>query len=80
MTGEFPLIDLKGSKTETARRVVSVHPDLMPMMRRRTNGKVLEAWLFDDPRDVPEGSTVGRSQPVSGALFNGERAMSKPER
>jgi len=58
-------IDLKGSKTEAARRTIPIHPDLMELVRRRTKGKAPEAWLFDDLREVPEGSIVERSQPVS---------------
>jgi integrase len=60
-----PYIDLKGSKTEAARRTIPIHPDLMDLIERRTAGKAAEAWLFDDLREVPKGSIVERSQPVS---------------
>ena len=29
LTGNVPTIDIKGSKTEAARRIVPVHPDLV---------------------------------------------------
>ncbi len=42
-----------------------IHPDLIGLIERRTKGKAGGDWLFDDLRDVPEGSIVERSQPVS---------------
>jgi integrase len=47
----------------------------MLMMRRRTKGKAPEAWLFDDLRDVPEGSMVERSQPISKAFTRLRRRL-----
>jgi integrase len=61
----IPYLDLKGSKTDAARRTIPIHPDLMELVTRRTAGKAAEAWLFDDLREVPDGSIVERSQPVS---------------
>jgi integrase len=75
LAAPIPFIDLKGSKTEAARRVVPLHPDLMGMVRRRTKGKTGEAWLFDDLRDVPDGSIVERSQPVSKAFTRLRRKL-----
>jgi hypothetical protein len=47
----------------------------MDLIRRRTAGKGPEAWLFDDLRDVPEGSIVERSQPVSKAFTRLRRRL-----
>jgi integrase len=75
LTEAIPYIDLKGSKTEAARRTIPVHPDLMELVRRRAKGKAPEAWLFDDLREVPEGSIVERSQPVSKAFTRLRRRL-----
>jgi integrase len=75
LTEAIPYIDLKGSKTEAARRTIPIHPDLMDVIRRRTRGKAPGAWLFDDLREVPEGSIVERSQPVSKAFTRLRRRL-----
>jgi integrase len=75
LTEAIPYIDLKGSKTEAARRTIPIHPDLMELVRRRAKGKAPEAWLFDDLREVPEGSIVERSQPVSKAFTRLRRRL-----
>jgi integrase len=75
LTEAIPYIDLKGSKTEAARRTIPIHPDLMDLIRRRTKGKAPGAWLFDDLREVPEGSIVERSQPVSKAFTRLRRRL-----
>jgi integrase len=77
LSGPIPYIDLKGSKTEAARRAIPIHPDLMDLIERRTAGKVPEAWLFDDLREVPEGSIVERSQPVSKTFTRLRRKLSR---
>jgi integrase len=64
----IPYIDLKGSKIEAARRTIPIHPDLIDLIKRRAAGKAAEAWLVNDLREVPEGSIVERSQPVSKAF------------
>jgi integrase len=75
LTEAIPYIDLKGSKTQAARRTIPIHPDLMELVRRRAKGKGAEAWLFDDLREVPEGSIVERSQPVSKAFTRLRRRL-----
>jgi integrase len=75
LTEAIPYIDLKGSKTEAARRTIPIHPDLMDLIERRAAGKAAEAWLFDDLREVPEGSIVERSQPVSKAFTRLRRKL-----
>jgi hypothetical protein len=47
----------------------------MDVIRRRTKGKAPGAWLFDDLREVPEGSIVERSQPVSKAFTRLRRRL-----
>ena len=47
----------------------------MALVGRRAKGKAPEAWLFDDLRDVPEGSIVERSQPVSKAFTRLRRRL-----
>jgi integrase len=76
LTEAIPYIDLKGSKTEAARRTIPIHPDLMELVGRRAKEKGVEAWLFDDLREVPEGSIVERSQPVSKAFTRLRRRLS----
>src|SRR6185437_15710547 len=51
------LIDLKGTKTAAARRVVPVHPNLKAIVTRRCSGKAPDAFLFDElPTPPPDSS------------------------
>ncbi len=71
----IPFIALRGTKTEAADRVIPIHPDLMTLVKRRTKGKAPKAWLFHDLRDVPDGSIVERSQPISKAFTRLRRRL-----
>ena len=49
--------------------------DLMELIERGAKGKGVGAWLSDDLREVPEGSIVERSQPVSKAFTRLRRRL-----
>ena len=59
------LFRFKPQKGERKARLVPVHPDLMEIVKRRTQGKDPEAFIFDEVKTPPEGSERERSMPVS---------------
>ncbi|MCZ8100732.1 MAG: hypothetical protein O9972_22825 [Burkholderiales bacterium] len=60
-----PLFRFKPQKGEKKARLVPVHPDLMEIVKRRTKGRDLEAFLFDEVETPSAGSERERSMPVS---------------
>jgi hypothetical protein len=61
-SGDIPLpyIALRGTKTAAARRDVPIHPDALPIILRRAEGKPRDAYILDELRTPPEGSAWGR--------------------
>lgn len=51
-------------KTANAKRKVPVHPDLVEIVARRTEGKRLDAFLIDEVPDVPPKTRDSRSDPI----------------
>jgi integrase len=63
-----PHIDLKGSKTAAARRLVPVHIDALSIFLRRAKGKATGDYLFHELPTPPEGSAMERGQPLTKAF------------
>jgi integrase len=63
-----PHIDLKGSKTAAARRLVPCHSQALPIIRRRSEGKDAGDYLFHELPTPPEGSAMERGQAITKAF------------
>jgi integrase len=63
-----PHIDLKGSKTAAARRLVPCHSQALPIIRRRSEGKAATDYLFHELPTPLEGSASERGQPITRAF------------
>ena len=74
-SGPIPHIDLKGTKTAAARRLVPIHPDALPIILRRTKGKAARAYLFDELPTPAKDSAMERSQPISKAFTRLRRGI-----
>jgi integrase len=74
------LIDLRGTKTAAARRLVPIHGGLAATLGRRCEGKQAGAYLFDEVPTPPPSSARERSQPVVKAFTRYRRAMGVDER
>jgi integrase len=61
----LPWVDLKGSKTEAARRSLPLHSGATSIYLRRAEGKAPDAYLLDELRTPPEGSAMERGQPIT---------------
>jgi len=61
----LPWVDLKGSKTEAARRSLPIHSGATAIYLRRAEGKAPDAYLLDELRTPPEGSAMERGQPIT---------------
>ena len=48
-------MQVREGKSTEAVRLVPIHPDLAPMIRRRTQGKSPDAYLFDELRENKNG-------------------------
>jgi integrase len=68
LDGPLPYIDLKGSKTAAARRLVPIHTDALPILIRRAKGKAGGDYLFHELPTPPEGSAMERGQPLTKAF------------
>lgn len=68
LTGPIPYIDLKGSKTAAARRLVPIHSQALPIMRRRAAGKAGDQFVFEELPTPPEGSAMERGQAITKAF------------
>jgi len=66
-------------KTENAKRTVPIHPDLAPVVTKRSKGKQPEDFLIDGLPPVPK-SREGRSDPASKSFSRYRRKMEIDER
>src|SRR5690606_2467267 len=66
-------------KTVNARRTVPIHPDLVAIVARRTEGKPASAYLIDGLPDVP-ASRDSRSHPAAKAFTRYRRKVGVDER
>ena len=73
-------IDLRGTKTRAARRVVPVHAGLIATLARRCEGKEPGAFLFDELPTPPPDSPRERSQPIVKAFTRYRRGQGIDER
>ena len=63
-TVEGDLFRVTKGKTDASIRSVPIHPDLKPIVERRSMGKAAEAYLFDELKAPREGSASERSMPA----------------
>ena len=64
-SGKVRYIALRGTKTAAARRDVPIHPDALPIILRRSRGKAVGDYAFDElptPRPTQLASEVNRSR------------------
>jgi integrase len=61
----LPYVALKGTKTAAARRDVPIHPDALPVILRRVDGKAADAFVLHELKTPPEGSAMDRGQPIT---------------
>lgn len=66
-------------KTANAVRDIPIHSDLKPIIRRRTEGRGPEAYLFDELPEVPESRDT-RSDPASKRFTRYRRVVGVDER
>jgi integrase len=71
----IPHVDLKGTKTAAAERLVPLHRDALAIIRRRVEGKAAGDYLFNELPTPPRGSAMERSQPLSKAFTRLRRAI-----
>jgi integrase len=87
LTGPLPHIDLKGSKTAAARRLVPIHTDALPIFLRRAKGKDASQYVFEELPTPPDGWERGsaitkafgrlRTRLGIGERMEGQRQASK---
>ena len=65
LDGPTPWVDLKGSKTEAARRPLPIHSEALSIYLRRAEGKADGDYLLDELRTPPDGSAMERGQPIT---------------
>ncbi len=68
LTGPLPYVSLRGTKTTAARREVPIHPDALPIILRRVEGKGAEAFLLDELPTPRANSAMERGQPITKAF------------
>jgi integrase len=71
----IPHIDLKGTKSAAAERLVPIHTNAVEILRGRVKGKATTAYLFDELPTPPKDSAMERSQPLSKAFTRLRRAI-----
>ena len=87
LAGPVPHIDLKGSKTAAARRLVPIHTDALPIFLRRSQGKDASQFVFEELATPPDGWERGsaitkafgrlRARLGIGERLEGQRQASK---
>jgi integrase len=71
--------DVKISKTRAGVRRVPIHPDLAPLVTRRTAGKEPGDWLFDD-LPLSNGKSRGRADKMGERFTNYRRSIGVDDR
>jgi integrase len=77
---ESDLIDLKGTKTVAAQRIVPIHSGIREIIARRTKDKTPADYLFHELPMPAKDSAMERSQRVSKAFTNYRRRIGVDER
>ncbi len=75
LTGPLPYVALKGTKTSAARRDVPIHPEALPIILRRVEGREADAFLLDELRTPLRARDGTRT-----AAHEGVRATAKEAR
>jgi integrase len=65
LDGALPYVALRGTKTAASRRDVPLHPDMLPIVRRRVTLAGPDGFLVGELNTPPEGSAWGRGQPIT---------------
>ena len=65
---KLPYIGLQGTKTQAALRDVPIHPNALPIILRRAEGKSPDAYLFDELPTPSVDSAMERGQPITKAF------------
>jgi integrase len=68
LTGAIPYIQLRGTKSAAAARLVPVHVTALPILLGRARGKKGGDYLFEDLPTPREGSAMERGQPWTKAF------------
>ena len=66
--GPIPYIQLRGTKTDAAKRAVPVHPGLVAIVTRRIEGKAAGHYLFHELPTPSTDSAMERGQPITKAF------------
>ncbi len=61
----LPYIALRGTKTKAARRDVPIHPDALPIILRRAEGKTADAYILHELKTPDADSAMDRGQPIT---------------
>lgn len=69
------VFDIRRSKTKAGIRRVPIHPDLSPIIARRTDGKEGDEPLFHELKAPPDGSKLERSMPLVKAFVTYRRML-----
>ena len=64
----IPHIQLRGTKSAAAARLVPVHRDALPILSDRAKGKAKDAYVFEELRTPPAESAMERGQPWTKAF------------
>jgi len=80
LTGPLPYVLLRGTKTTAARREVPVHPDVLPIILRRVEGKGAGAFLLDELPTPSADSAMERGQPLTKAFGRLRKRLGIDER
>lgn len=59
------IMEITDAKTTAGMRSVPIHSDIAAIIKRRCEGKVSGAYLFDELTTPPKGSAMERGQPIT---------------
>jgi integrase len=80
LAGTLPHIQLRGTKTAAAARLVPIHKDALPIVLRRAKGKAPGDYLLHELPTPPEGSAMERGQPLTKAFGRLRKRLGIDER
>jgi integrase len=80
LDGKLPHVALRGTKTAAAHRDVPIHPQALPIMARRIEGKAASGYLLHELPTPPEGSAMERGQPLTKAFGRLRKRLGIDER
>ncbi len=80
LSSPLPHIQLRGTKTAAAARLVPIHKDALPIVLRRAKGKAPSDYLLHELPTPPEGSAMERGQPLTKAFGRLRKRLGIDER